>query len=133
MTISAPVAAPGPRYDQIREVNLGLHPGIKESLATLCADPNTIVLILSGSPKDALDEVFALYIIAVFLSLLFEFLSLYFPSVKNSISAFALSLADIWGLQFMACCRERHVLATYKRGVEQYHQASVRHGLGRQC
>lgn len=58
VTISAPVAAPGPRIDQIKEVNLGLHPGIKESLATLCTDPNTIVLILSGSPKSALDEVF---------------------------------------------------------------------------
>jgi trehalose 6-phosphate synthase/phosphatase len=55
-TITATVEAP--RRDQIRESKLGLHPGIKESLETLCSDPNTEVVILSGSTREALDEVF---------------------------------------------------------------------------
>lgn len=45
------------RRDQIKEAKLGLHPGIKESLETLCSDPNTEVVILSGSTREALDEV----------------------------------------------------------------------------
>lgn len=46
-----------PRRDQIKESKLGLHLGIKESLKILCCDPNTDVVILSGSKKDILDEV----------------------------------------------------------------------------
>jgi len=60
VTISAPVATPRRRVDQIREVNLGLHPGMKDSLTKLCADPNTTLLILSGSTKGALDKVLSL-------------------------------------------------------------------------
>lgn len=48
---------PRRRGDQIREMKLGLHPGMKESLATLCADPNTIIVVLSGSERGVLDEV----------------------------------------------------------------------------
>lgn len=59
VALSAPVAAPRHR-DQIRELNLGLHPDMKEPLKKLSADPNTIILILSGSTKSALDEVFSL-------------------------------------------------------------------------
>ena len=54
-TITATVEAP--RRDQIKESKLGLHSGIKESLATLCSDPNTDVVILSGSKRDVLEEV----------------------------------------------------------------------------
>jgi trehalose 6-phosphate synthase/phosphatase len=54
-TITATVEAP--RLDQIRESKLGLHSSIKESLATLCSDPNTDVVILSGSKRDTLEEV----------------------------------------------------------------------------
>ncbi|KAG0570209.1 hypothetical protein KC19_6G144100 [Ceratodon purpureus] len=61
VTISAPVDAPRRRGDQIRELNLGLHPGMKEPLTKLCQDPNTIILILSGSTKEALDETFGDY------------------------------------------------------------------------
>lgn len=54
-TITATVEAP--RRDQIKESKLGLHSGIKEPLATLCSDPNTDVVILSGSKRDTLEEV----------------------------------------------------------------------------
>ncbi|XP_024377190.1 alpha,alpha-trehalose-phosphate synthase [UDP-forming] 1 isoform X2 [Physcomitrium patens] len=53
-TITATVEAP--RRDQIKESKLGLHPGIKECLGTLCSDPNTDVVILSGSKRDTLEE-----------------------------------------------------------------------------
>lgn len=54
-TITATVEAP--RRDQIKESKLGLHPGIKEALKILCSDPNTDVVILSGSKRDILEEV----------------------------------------------------------------------------
>lgn len=54
-TITAAVEAP--RRDQIKESKLGLHPGMKDSLKTLCSDPNTDVVILSGSRLDVLEEV----------------------------------------------------------------------------
>jgi trehalose-6-phosphatase len=38
-------------------MNLQLHPGMRDSLAILCADPNTILVILSGSERTILDEV----------------------------------------------------------------------------
>ncbi|XP_024375261.1 alpha,alpha-trehalose-phosphate synthase [UDP-forming] 1 [Physcomitrium patens] len=58
-TITAAVEAP--RRDQIKESKLGLHPGMKDSLKTLCSDPNTDVVILSGSRLDVLEEVFGEY------------------------------------------------------------------------
>ncbi|KAH9554672.1 hypothetical protein CY35_08G075700 [Sphagnum magellanicum] len=47
--------------DQITEMNLQLHPGMRDSLAILCADPNTILVILSGSERTILDEAFGKY------------------------------------------------------------------------
>ncbi|KAG0616367.1 hypothetical protein M758_5G109400 [Ceratodon purpureus] len=58
-TITATVE--DPRRDQIKESKLGLHLDIKEPLKILCSDPNTDVVILSGSTRDALDEVFTEY------------------------------------------------------------------------
>ncbi|CAM5999061.1 unnamed protein product [Sphagnum balticum] len=47
--------------DQITEMNLQLHPAMRDSLAILCADPNTILVILSGSERTILDEAFGKY------------------------------------------------------------------------
>lgn len=55
-TITATAEAPG-RRDQIKESKLGLHLNIATSLITLCSDPNTDVVILSGSTREVLDEV----------------------------------------------------------------------------
>ncbi|KAH8953132.1 hypothetical protein BDL97_08G007600 [Sphagnum fallax] len=61
-TITAQVEGPRRRGpDQIMEMNLQLHPGMRDSLATLCADPNTILVILSGSERTVLDEAFGDY------------------------------------------------------------------------
>jgi hypothetical protein len=63
-TITAQVEGPRRRGpDQIMEMNLQLHPGMRDSLATLCADPNTILVILSGSERTVLDEVCSLYLL----------------------------------------------------------------------
>ncbi len=63
-TITAQVEGPRRRGpDQIMEMNLQLHPGMRDSLATLCADPNTILVILSGSERTVLDEVRSLYLL----------------------------------------------------------------------
>jgi trehalose 6-phosphate synthase/phosphatase len=43
--------------DQFKEMELKLHPDLKEPLKKLCNDPRTIVIILSGSDRNVLDEV----------------------------------------------------------------------------
>ena len=56
-TLTEPVDAPGSRGDQFKEMELKLHPEIKEPLTALCNDPNTTVVVLSGSGRGILDEV----------------------------------------------------------------------------
>nr|AAD00829.1 SL-TPS/P [Selaginella lepidophylla] len=58
-TLTAQVEAPrGRAPDQIREMKIRLHPSIKDILNVLCSDPKTTIVILSGSERVALDEVF---------------------------------------------------------------------------
>ncbi|KAL1563789.1 threalose-6-phosphate phosphatase [Salvia divinorum] len=57
-TLTELVDMPGRRGDQIKEMELKLHPELKEPLASLCDDPNTIVVVLSGSERSVLDENF---------------------------------------------------------------------------
>lgn len=57
-TLTEPVDTPDRRGgDQIREMDLKLHPELKESLIKLCDDPQTTVVVLSGSDRTVLDEV----------------------------------------------------------------------------
>lgn len=52
------VDTPGRRGgDQIREMELKLHPELKEPLTAICNDPNTTVVVLSGSDRNVLDDV----------------------------------------------------------------------------
>ncbi|KAL8031967.1 hypothetical protein ABFX02_13G062900 [Erythranthe guttata] len=44
--------------DQIKEMELKLHPELKQPLTMLCSDPKTTVLILSGSDRNVLDDNF---------------------------------------------------------------------------
>ncbi len=48
---------PGSRGDQIKEMELKLHPGLKEPLKVLCSDPKTTIVVLSGSDRSVLDDV----------------------------------------------------------------------------
>ena len=48
---------PGRRGDQIKEMDLKVHPGLKEPLKVLCSDPNTTIVVLSGTDRIVLDEV----------------------------------------------------------------------------
>ncbi|PWA69921.1 glycosyl transferase, family 20, Trehalose-phosphatase, HAD-like domain protein [Artemisia annua] len=58
-TLTEPVDTPDRRGgDQIREMDLKLHPELKESLIKLCDDPQTTVVVLSGSDRTVLDENF---------------------------------------------------------------------------
>ncbi|KAL7584999.1 hypothetical protein Lser_V15G45478 [Lactuca serriola] len=58
-TLTEPVDTPDRRGgDQIREMDLKLHPELKESLIKLCNDQNTTVVVLSGSDRTVLDENF---------------------------------------------------------------------------
>lgn len=43
--------------DQIKEMELKLHPELKESLLAICNDPKTTVVVLSGSDRNVLDDV----------------------------------------------------------------------------
>ena len=45
-------------------MDLKVHPGLKEPLKVLCSDPNTTIVVLSGSDRNVLDEVI-LYIFAL--------------------------------------------------------------------
>ncbi|KAG6424445.1 hypothetical protein SASPL_114863 [Salvia splendens] len=60
-TLTEIVDTPGRRGDQIKEMELKLHPELRKPLASLCEDPNTIVVVLSGSERSVLDENFGDY------------------------------------------------------------------------
>lgn len=56
-TLTEPVDTPGRRGDQIKEMELKLHPELKEPLRELCRDPKTTIVVLSGSGRAVLDKV----------------------------------------------------------------------------
>ncbi|CAN0891222.1 Alpha,alpha-trehalose-phosphate synthase [UDP-forming] 1 [Linum grandiflorum] len=60
-TLTEPVDTPGRRGDQIKEMDLKLHPELKESLLKLCRDTKTTIVVLSGSDRGLLDENFSDY------------------------------------------------------------------------
>ncbi|XP_068636737.1 alpha,alpha-trehalose-phosphate synthase [UDP-forming] 1-like [Aristolochia californica] len=61
-TLTEPVESPGRRGgDQIKEMELKLHPELKEPLEILCNDPKTTIVVLSGSDRSVLDENFGHY------------------------------------------------------------------------
>ncbi|XP_047333615.1 alpha,alpha-trehalose-phosphate synthase [UDP-forming] 1-like [Impatiens glandulifera] len=61
-TLTEPVDIPGRRGgDQIREMELKLHPELRESLTALCSDTKTTIVILSGSDRNVMDENFSEY------------------------------------------------------------------------
>ncbi|EXB54073.1 Alpha,alpha-trehalose-phosphate synthase [UDP-forming] 1 [Morus notabilis] len=57
-TLTEPVDTPGRRGDQIKEMDLKLHPELKEPLRALCNDPKTTIVVLSGSDRNVLDHNF---------------------------------------------------------------------------
>ncbi|CAA3029350.1 alpha,alpha-trehalose-phosphate synthase [UDP-forming] 1 [Olea europaea subsp. europaea] len=58
-TLTEPVDTPGRRRgDQIKEMELKLHPELKVPLKMLCNDPNTTIVVLSGSERSVLDDNF---------------------------------------------------------------------------
>ncbi|XAR68195.1 Alpha,alpha-trehalose-phosphate synthase (UDP-forming) [Bertholletia excelsa] len=61
-TLTEPVDTPGTRGgEQIREMELNLHPELKEPLTALCSDPKTTIVVLSGSCRKVLDKNFGEY------------------------------------------------------------------------
>lgn len=57
-TLTEPIETPGRRGgDQIKEMELKLHPELREPLRNLCSDPDTTIVILSGSDRNVLDDV----------------------------------------------------------------------------
>ncbi|XP_044472787.1 alpha,alpha-trehalose-phosphate synthase [UDP-forming] 1-like [Mangifera indica] len=60
-TLTEPVDTPGRRGDQIREMELKLHPELNEPLTALCNDPKTTIVVLSGSDRSVLDYNFGGY------------------------------------------------------------------------
>ncbi|KAE7996324.1 hypothetical protein FH972_001056 [Carpinus fangiana] len=59
-TLTEPVDALG-RNGQLKEMELKLHPDIKEPLRKLCDDPKTTIVVLSGSDRAVLDDNFGEY------------------------------------------------------------------------
>ncbi|KAI5440394.1 alpha,alpha-trehalose-phosphate synthase [UDP-forming] 1 isoform X2 [Lathyrus oleraceus] len=57
-TLTEPVERKG---DQLKEMELSVHPELKLPLKKLCSDPNTTVVVLSGSGRKILDENFKEY------------------------------------------------------------------------
>ncbi|MBA0596572.1 hypothetical protein Gorai_013387 [Gossypium raimondii] len=60
-TLTEPVDTPGSRGDQIKEMELKLHPALREPLTALCNDPKTTIVVLSGSDRCVLDKNFGEY------------------------------------------------------------------------
>ncbi|MQL72932.1 hypothetical protein Taro_005254 [Colocasia esculenta] len=61
-TLTEPVESPGRRGgDQIKEMELKLHPELKEALTILCSEQKTTVVVLSGSDRSVLDDNFGEY------------------------------------------------------------------------
>ncbi|CAN4104285.1 unnamed protein product [Withania somnifera] len=61
-TLTESVDTPGRRGgDQIKEMELKLHPQLKESLLAICNDPKTTAVVLSGSDRSVLDDNFSEY------------------------------------------------------------------------
>ncbi|CAI9784295.1 unnamed protein product [Fraxinus pennsylvanica] len=61
-TLTEPVDNLGRRGgDQIKEMDLKLHPELKGPLTKLCSDPNTTIVVLSGSDRSVLDDNFGEY------------------------------------------------------------------------
>ncbi|XP_020579961.1 alpha,alpha-trehalose-phosphate synthase [UDP-forming] 1-like [Phalaenopsis equestris] len=61
-TLTEPVESSGRRGgDQIKEMELKLHPELKGPLATLCNDLKTTIIVLSGSDRSVLDDNFGEY------------------------------------------------------------------------
>lgn len=57
-TLTEPIETPGRRGgDQIKEMELKLHPKLKGPLTKLCNDPKTTIVVLSGSETRVLDDV----------------------------------------------------------------------------
>ncbi|CAN6694091.1 unnamed protein product [Malus baccata var. baccata] len=57
-TLTESVDTPERRGDQIKEMELKLHPKLKETLSALCNDPTTTIVVLSGSERHVLDDNF---------------------------------------------------------------------------
>ncbi|GER29140.1 trehalose-6-phosphate synthase [Striga asiatica] len=60
-TLTEPIETPGRRGDQIKEMELKLHPELRAPLTMLCSDLNTTILVLSGSDRSVLDDNFGDY------------------------------------------------------------------------
>ncbi|KAF3794514.1 Alphaalpha-trehalose-phosphate synthase UDP-forming 1 [Nymphaea thermarum] len=61
-TLTSLVDSPGRRgADQIKEMELTLHPDLKVPLTILCSDPRTTMVVLSGSDRNILDLNFGDY------------------------------------------------------------------------
>lgn len=56
-TLTQPANTLGRRGDQIREMELKLHPDLREPLKNLCDDPKTTTVVISGSDRSVLDDV----------------------------------------------------------------------------
>lgn len=60
-TLTETVDANGRRIDQFTEMQLKLHPDLKDPLKKLCDDPRTTIVVLSGSDRSLLDEVISFF------------------------------------------------------------------------
>ncbi|KAL4563413.1 hypothetical protein LXL04_027454 [Taraxacum kok-saghyz] len=60
-TLTEPVNAPDRRVDQFKEMEIKLHPELKEPLKKLCNHPKTTVVVISGSHRSILDKNFDEY------------------------------------------------------------------------
>lgn len=85
--MTEPVDTPGRRGDQIKEMELKLHPELKETLVALCSDPKTTIVVLSGSERNVLDEVlFLVSSIFFFLTMFCNFLFHYIHRILGSLT-----------------------------------------------
>lgn len=71
--------------DQIKEMELKLHLDLKDPLTTLCNDPKTTVVVLSGSDRSVLDDVRLYHKILFLLYQIFLLLKIFGCRILGSI------------------------------------------------
>lgn len=123
-TLTEPLDAHGRRVDQFKEMQLKLHPDIKDPLKKLCDDPRTTIVVLSGSDRSLLDEV-----ISSFQNLS----SFQNPLSLANASYWLISPAELWWIQYVVGGRAWHVFTFYSGRMDDNNAWKSAHGLGWQC
>lgn len=111
------------RNGQLKEIELKLHPDIKEPLKKLCDNPKTTIVVLSGSDRTVLDDVHTFFLQS----------SCNCFSLGNYVFGLTTSYAELWPVQPVAGSRKWDIFTSHKGRMDDNHARKFIHGLGWEC